>query len=174
MFLLQTTHSISIWRSWCNISFFYLICILPMPFSLAAYSYTYTVAFLVRRFRIVAKSAYYFCHVRLSVSLFVRKLSSQLPRSYPYSDAVEGIEWLNDPDSFVGGSVATRRVSHAREVKGDSPDKRGNLALQGEGLGVGLTTPPRKICLLRNFNQSLGKGKCLDWRSQGPNWAIWT
>jgi hypothetical protein len=99
--------------------------------------------------------------VRLSASPFVRKLS-QLPRSYPYSDAVEGLEWLNDTDSYAGGSVATRRVSHAREVKGDDPDKRGYRGRPGWELGLGLTTPPRKTYLLRNFNQSLGKGKCLD------------
>jgi hypothetical protein len=40
--------------------------------------------------------------------------------------------------------------------------KRGTLVLQVGGLGVGLTTPPRKMYMLRNFNQSLGKGKCLD------------
>jgi len=34
--------------------------------------------------------------------------------------------------------------------------KRGNLILQVGRLGVGLTTPPRKIYLLRNFIQSLG------------------
>jgi hypothetical protein len=97
-----------------------------MTFSLAAYAYTYTsVLFLVRRFLVVTKSAYYFCHVLPSVRLSVLKLSSQLPRSYSYSDAVEGLAWLNNPDSYVGGSVATRRVSHARDVKGDDPDKKG-------------------------------------------------
>jgi hypothetical protein len=35
-------------------------------------------------------------------------LSSQLPRSYPYYDAVEGLKWINDPDSYA--AVALLRV----------------------------------------------------------------
>jgi hypothetical protein len=33
--------------------------------------------------------------------------------------------WSNDPESYTGGSVATGRVSQARPVKGDDPDKKG-------------------------------------------------
>jgi len=79
-----------------------------------------------------------------SVCPFVRMLSSQLPRSYPCSDAGEGLEWLYDPDSYAGGSVATRRVSYARKVKGDEPGKKGYPGPPGWELGLGLTTPPRK------------------------------
>jgi hypothetical protein len=32
--------------------------------------------------------------------------------------------WSNDPESYVGGSVATGRASHARKVNGDDPDKK--------------------------------------------------
>jgi hypothetical protein len=49
--------------------------------------------------------------------------------------------WSNDPESYAGGSVATVRASHARQVKGDGPDKKGYPGPPGWGLGVGLTTP---------------------------------
>jgi hypothetical protein len=32
---------------------------------------------------------------------------------------------LYDPESHAGSSLATVRVSHARQVKGDGPDKKG-------------------------------------------------
>jgi len=37
-------------------------------------------------------------------------------------EAVGGLEWSNDPESYAGGSVATNRVSHAGQVEGDDPD----------------------------------------------------
>jgi len=40
---------------------------------------------------------------------------------------------------------ATGRASHARQVKGDDPDEKGYPDPPGWGLGVGLTTPHRKI-----------------------------
>jgi hypothetical protein len=43
----------------------------------------------------------------------------------PYSGVVVGLAWSNDPDSYTGGIVATGKVSHARQVKGDDPDKKG-------------------------------------------------
>jgi len=39
---------------------------------------------------------------------------------------------------------ATGRASHARQVKGDDPDKKGYSGPPGGGLGVSLTTPPHK------------------------------
>jgi len=33
--------------------------------------------------------------------------------------------WSNDPESYVGNSVAIDRASHARQVKSDDPDKTG-------------------------------------------------
>jgi len=49
--------------------------------------------------------------------------------------------WSNDPESSVCGSLVITRVSHARLVKGDEPDKK---VYPGppEGLNEGLTTPP--------------------------------
>jgi hypothetical protein len=44
---------------------------------------------------------------------------------YPYFDVVAGLSWSEDPESYVGGSIATGRGSHAGQVKGDDPDKKG-------------------------------------------------
>ena len=41
--------------------------------------------------------------------------------------------WLNDPETYAGGSVATGRAFHARHVEGDDPDKKGTLVLQVGG-----------------------------------------
>jgi hypothetical protein len=41
-------------------------------------------------------------------------------------------------------TYATGRASHARQVKGDDPDKNGYPGPPGWGLGVRLTTPPHK------------------------------
>ena len=49
------------------------------------------------------------------------------------------------PEKYARGSVTTGRAYHARQVKGDDPDKKGNTGHPGWGLGVRLTTPPYKI-----------------------------
>ena len=41
-------------------------------------------------------------------------------------------------------AYATGRASHARQVKGDDPDKEGYPGPPGWWFGVGLTTPPSK------------------------------
>jgi len=41
---------------------------------------------------------------------------------YPYLDVVVGLAWSNDPESYASSSIATDKVSHARQVKGDDPD----------------------------------------------------
>jgi hypothetical protein len=63
---------------------------------------------------------------------------------YPYFDVVVGLAWSYDPQSYAGGSVAAGRVSHAGNVKGDDPDKKGYPDAPGWGLGVGLLAPHRK------------------------------
>jgi hypothetical protein len=56
----------------------------------------------------------------------------------------------------AGVTVGTGRVSLARQVKGDDPDKKGYAP--GWGLGVGLTTPPYKKSVLVKSLQQLETG----------------
>ena len=48
---------------------------------------------------------------------------------------------------------ATGRASHARQVKGDDPDKKGYPGPPGWGLGVGLTASHSKKIIVTKFNQ---------------------
>jgi hypothetical protein len=66
------------------------------------------------------------------------------PRRYPYFDIVVGLAMSHDPESNADGSVAAGRISHARQIKGDDPDKNGYPGLPDWGLGLGLTAPTRK------------------------------
>ena len=52
--------------------------------------------------------------------------------------------WSNDPESYAGSSVTPGRASHARQVKGDDPDKKGYPGPPGWDLGMVLITPSRK------------------------------
>jgi len=59
---------------------------------------------------------------------------------------------VSDRESYAGGSIATERASHSRQVKSDDPDKKGYPGLPGWGLGMRLTTTPHYKCvLLRSF-----------------------
>ena len=62
-----------------------------------------------------------------------------LLRRYPYFAVVVGLVRSHDPESY-----ATGRACHARQVKGDDPDKKRYTGPPGWGFGVGLTTPPSK------------------------------
>ena len=42
--------------------------------------------------------------------------------------------WSRDPESYVGGGVATGRASHARQVKGDDSEEKGYPGPPGWGL----------------------------------------
>jgi hypothetical protein len=46
--------------------------------------------------------------------------------------------------AMLAVAYATGRASHARQVKGDDPDKKGYLGPPGSGFGVRLTTPHSK------------------------------
>jgi hypothetical protein len=50
-------------------------------------------------------------------------------------------------------SYATGRTSHARQVKGDDPDKKGYPGPPGWGFGVGLTTPHSKKLIVTKVEQ---------------------
>jgi hypothetical protein len=77
-----------------------------------------------------------------NIEIVILKLS---PRWYPYFDVVVGLARSHEPESYAGGSIATGRASHARQVKGDDPDKKGYPGPPGWGLGAGLTILSWKI-----------------------------
>jgi hypothetical protein len=58
------------------------------------------------------------------------------------------------PRAMLAVAYTTGMASHARQVKGDDPDKNGYPGPQGWGLGVRLTTLPRKKILLRNYEEA--------------------
>jgi hypothetical protein len=66
------------------------------------------------------------------------------PRRYPCCDVVVDLAQSDDPESYAGHRVVTGRAPHARQVKGDDPDKKGYPGPPGWTLDVGLTTPPKK------------------------------
>jgi hypothetical protein len=54
---------------------------------------------------------------------------------------VVGLAWPNDSESYADGKVATGRVSHARQVKGDNQNKKGYPGPPDEGLGREVNSP---------------------------------
>jgi hypothetical protein len=84
-------------------------------------------------------------------------ISFNAPR-YPYFDVVVELAWSNDPESYVRDSLATGRVSHAGQVKGDDPGKKGYHGPPGWGLGKGLTTSPRKTLHVSKPEETGGQG----------------
>jgi hypothetical protein len=58
--------------------------------------------------------------------------------------------------AMLAVAYATGRASHARQVKGDDPDKKGYSGPPGWGFGVGLTTlHSKKNLLLRKLNKGI-------------------
>jgi len=45
-------------------------------------------------------------------------------RRYPFLDIVEGLVWSHEPE-MLAVAYATGRAFHARQVKGDDPEKKG-------------------------------------------------
>jgi hypothetical protein len=75
-------------------------------------------------------------------------------RRYPCFDAVVGLAWSNDPKSYAASSYATGRSSHARQVKGDDPDKKVYPGRPGWGLNLRLTiSPPKHIFVEKLLNE---------------------
>jgi len=68
----------------------------------------------------------------------------------------------NDPENKAGGSIATDRVTQAGPVKGDDPDKKGYHCHPGWGLGLVVTTPPRKKIVFKNTQRCLGRVSQMD------------
>jgi hypothetical protein len=75
------------------------------------------------------------------ISVFNENCKDKSPWIYLCFNVVVGIAWSYDSDSYAGSSVATGRVSNARQVKGDDPDKKGYLSMLGVGHGAENHTP---------------------------------
>jgi hypothetical protein len=56
--------------------------------------------------------------------LFKRSVTTNPLHRYFNGDVVMWLAWPCDSESYASGSVATGRVSHAGQVKGDDPDKK--------------------------------------------------
>jgi hypothetical protein len=57
------------------------------------------------------------------------------------------------PRAMLAVAYATGRASHARQVKGDDPDKNGYPGPSGWRFGVGLTTPHSKKLIVTKVEQ---------------------
>jgi hypothetical protein len=58
------------------------------------------------------------------------------------------------PRAMLAVAYATGRASHARQVKGVDPDKKGYPGPPGWGCGVGLTIPHSKKLIVTKVEQS--------------------
>jgi hypothetical protein len=71
------------------------------------------------------------------------------------------------PRAMLAVAYATGRASHARQVKGDAPDKKGYPGLPGWGFDLGLTTPHIKKLTVAKVEQR----KKLDrFNDDGESW----
>jgi hypothetical protein len=71
------------------------------------------------------------------------------------------------PRARLAVANATGRASHAIQVKGDDPDKKGYPGTPGRGFGVGLTTPHGKKLIVTKVEER----KKLDrFNDDGESW----
>jgi len=63
---------------------------------------------------------------------------------HPIEDVVVGLARSHEPESYAGSSLATGRVSHARQVEGDGPDKGGHPGPPGWRLVTGRNSQTRQ------------------------------
>jgi len=76
-----------------------------------------------------------------------------------------GLVWSKDPESCAGSSLVTGRASLAGQVESDDPDENGYSGPPGCGLGVGLTTSPRKKVDVEKISEIPQKGLIKNKRS---------
>jgi hypothetical protein len=71
------------------------------------------------------------------------------------------------PRAMLAEAYATGRAFHARQVKGDDPDKKGHPGPPGWGFGVGLTTPHSKRLFVTKVEQ---REKLDRFKDDGESW----
>jgi len=71
----------------------------------------------------------------------------------------------NYPESYTGSSISTNTASHAKQVKGDNPDKRDILVLQIGGWSWGYNPTSENT-------RSVEKLLSLERRGYGPPRAV--
>jgi hypothetical protein len=69
--------------------------------------------------------------------------------------------------ALLAVAYATGRVSHARQVKGDDPDKKRYTGPPGWGFGVGLTTPHSKKLIVTKVEK---REKLDRFNDDGESW----
>jgi hypothetical protein len=71
------------------------------------------------------------------------------------------------PRAMQAVAYATGRASHARQDKGDDPDKKRYPGPPGRGFGVGPTTPHSKKLIVTEFEQ---RKKLDGFNDDGESW----